>query len=81
MDQTSHTLAVILPMVAVAAVVGLITFPVLAVRSVRDNICPQRARREAAAREFAAADPVAVEPRPGVFAIGAQRGVRHPVDV
>lgn len=75
MDQTSQAAAVAVPLAAALGLVGLIGVPALAMRSVRDAVCPQRARREAlaAARRTEGLPPVGAS-----ATIGAQREVRTP---
>lgn len=75
LDQTSQAAAVAVPLAAALGLVGLISIPALAMRSVRDAVCPQRARREALAAQHQA-EGLAVG---GRATIGAQRDVRTPV--
>lgn len=75
MDQTSQAAAVAVPLAAALGLLGLITVPALAMRSVRDAVCPQRARREALAAA-ARTGPSSTAGASGT--IGAQRAVRTP---
>lgn len=73
MNQTSQAAAVAVPLAAALGLVGLISIPALAMRSVRDAVCPQRARREALAAAGRAGAPTAAG---GTSSIGAQRDAR-----
>ncbi|GAA0630503.1 hypothetical protein GCM10009547_37820 [Sporichthya brevicatena] len=50
MDYTSQAVAVVLPLAAACGLIGLILIPAMAIRSTKNAICPERARREAAER-------------------------------
>lgn len=73
MDQTSQAAAVAVPLAAALGLIGLISVPALAMRSVRDAVCPQRARRETLAAAGRAGTPV---PAGAASSIGVQRDAR-----
>lgn len=75
MDQTSQAAAVAVPLAAALGLIGLISVPAFAMRSVRDAVCPQRARREALAAMGRTEE---LSPLGASATIGAQRDVRTP---
>lgn len=75
MDQTSQAAAVAVPLAAALGLVGLISVPALAMRGVKDAVCPQRARREALAAQRRAEEQTAAA---GRASIGTQRDARTP---